>query len=666
MSTPAMMTPIIAALFRRIGFGSIFPVGRGVMIVTVPVCVGIVVNWPLGRVEVVNSVVNSVNVSILNAVLALGVAVTTASTALLVSAVVKAEEAAFATTEVVMVVLRPVEINGDVDGELSVIGLGLVSGSPENCGTVTVEVEMEVPSVDIVSEIALRFEEVDCDMVNIEETAEREEVEVEREVVRKFMVVLPLDDDSKDIVLDDSETVLVNVESKLVLGVMKAEDSDGGVAMDVDNTEVMSLVPVFSNEEEFGVIVSEEEEETSSVDMLDTAESVEEDTSEGVYVGDEVKEIVAVVSVTEVGEGCKTVGDVDIAVVVELGEEVGVLVARELVEAEDSVLVSVCVDVVVIDERFPVERLPDSEAIAGVVVGDREFDVTFSEEDVVSAGSVVRDAPVGVDAVSVTGVVEGGIEDPESGTDVDGEFPVSVSEVDVGEEIGTPVVREPGEADDSVLVPVCVGMVVVVIDEKFPVGLPDSEVVADMVTDERPDVTVEDVPSVGSVEDTPGEVDTGVVDVFGLSVTEMVEDCEIEDVVTTVDVDGALPVVSGDEADEGVRGPVAEEPVETEGPALVLPISVAVFTGNELFSVKLEIVVVLVLELPFVDCSKVLLGVRAEVGYVVVSVPNRDSEELLVDEVVVIVAEDGRVSVEMTLGLDMNGVVLVSNVYVDE
>ncbi|KAJ3879363.1 hypothetical protein F5051DRAFT_485322 [Lentinula edodes] len=505
---------------------------------------------------------------------------------------------------------------------------------------------MEVPSVDIVSEIAekvvLKFEEVDCDIVDMEEIAD-----VERgEVVEKVGIVPPLDDDSKDIVLDISEMVSVNVESKLVLGVMETEDSDGGVAMDVDDTEVMSLVPVFSNEEEFGVIVSEEKEETVSVDMLDTAGSVEEDTTEGVYVGDGVKEIVAVVSATEVGEGCETVGDPDKAFPV-------------VVEFID---VSVCVDVDIIDEGLPVEELPDSEVVAGVVVGDREFDVTFSEEeeDVVSAGSVGRDAPVRVDAVSVTEVVEGSnTEDPVTGTDVDGGFPVSVSE-DVGEEIG----------NDSVLVTVCVGTAVVVDDEKFPVeGLPGSEVVADMVTDGRPNVTVsaEDVPSVGSVEeDTPGEVDTGVVDVFGLSVTEMVEDCEIEDVVTTVDVDGALLVVSGNEADEGVRGPVAEEPVETEGPALALPISVAVFTGNELFSVKLEIVVVLVLELPLVDCSKVLLGVRAEVGYVAVSVPDRDSEELLVDEVVVIVAEDGRVSVEMTLELDMNGVVLVSNVYVDE
>lgn len=89
-------------------------------------CVGIVVNWPLGRVEVVNSVVNSVNVSILDAVLGLGVAVITTSITLLVGAVVKAEEAAFATTEVVMVVLRPVEINTDIDGKLSVTELGIV------------------------------------------------------------------------------------------------------------------------------------------------------------------------------------------------------------------------------------------------------------------------------------------------------------------------------------------------------------------------------------------------------------------------------------------------------------------------------------------------------------------------------------------------------------
>lgn len=96
------------------------------MTVTVPVCVGIVVNWPLGRVEVVNSVVNSVNVSILDAVLALGVAVITASTTLLVGAIVKAEEAAFVTTEVVIVVSRPVMINTDIDGELSVTELGVV------------------------------------------------------------------------------------------------------------------------------------------------------------------------------------------------------------------------------------------------------------------------------------------------------------------------------------------------------------------------------------------------------------------------------------------------------------------------------------------------------------------------------------------------------------
>ncbi|KAH7869471.1 uncharacterized protein C8R40DRAFT_1268590 [Lentinula edodes] len=482
---------------------------------------------------------------------------------------------------------------------------------------------MEVPSVDIVSEIAekvvLKFEEVDCDIVDMEEIADGDEVE--REVVEKVGIVPPLDDDSKDIVLDISEIVSVDVESKLVLEVMETEDSDGGVAMDVDDTEVMSLVPVLS-EEEFGVIVSEEEEETVSVDMLDTAGSVEEDTTEGLYVGDEVKEIVAVVSATEVGEGCEIVGDPDKAFPVVV----------EFIDVD----VSVCVDVDVIDERLPVEELPDSEVVAGVVVGDREFDVTFSEEeeDVVSAGSVGRDAPVRVDAVSVTEVVEG---------------------------------------NDSVLVTVCVGMAVV-IDEKFPVeGLPGLEVVADMVTDGRPDVTVsaEDVPSAGSVEeDTPGEVDTGVVDVFVLSVTEMGEGCEIEDVVTTVEVDGALPVVSGDEVDEGVKGPVAEEPVETEGPAPVLSISVAVFIGNEL-SVKLhgsadEIVAVLVLELPLVDCSKVLLGGRAEVGYVVVSVPGRDSEELLVDEVVVIVAEDGRLSVGTTLELDMKGVVLVSNVYADE
>ncbi|KAJ3809306.1 hypothetical protein F5876DRAFT_66582 [Lentinula aff. lateritia] len=390
--------------------------------------------------------------------------------------------------------------------------------------------------------------------------------EVERKVVEKVGIVPPLDDDGKDIVLDISETVSVNVESKLVLEVMETEDSDGGAATEVDDTEVMSLVAVFSDEEEFGVMVSEEEEETVSVDMLDTAGSVAEDTSEGVYVGDEVKEIVAVVSATEVGKGCETVGDPDKAfpVVVELID------------------VSVCVDVVVIDERLLLEELPDSEVVAGVVVGDREFDVTFSREDVVSAGSVGRDAPVGVDAVSVTEVVEGSnVEDPVTGTDVDRGFPVFVSE-DVGEEIGTP---------------------------KLPVeGLPSSELVADMVTDERPDLTVsaEDVPSAGSVEeDTPGKVDTGVVDVFVLSVTEMGEGFEIGDVVTTVEVDGALPVVSGDEVDEGVRGPEGEEPVETEGPAPVLA--------------------VLVLELPWVDCSKLLLEGRAEVGYVVVSVPGGDS-----------------------------------------
>lgn len=187
--------------------------------------------------------------------------------------------------------------------------------------------------------------------------------------------------------------------------------------------EVMSLVPVFSDEEEFGVLVSEEEEETASVDVLDTAGTVGEDTSEGVYVEDEVKELVAVVSATEVGDGCKTVGDADKAFPV----------VAELMD------VSVCVDVDVIDERLPVEELSDSEVVAGVVVGDRELDVTFSEEDVASAGSVGRDAPVRVDAVSVTEVVEdSNIEDPVTGTDVDGGFPVSVSD-DVGEEIRTPV-----------------------------------------------------------------------------------------------------------------------------------------------------------------------------------------------------------------------------------
>lgn len=223
------------------------------------------------------------------------------------------------------------------------------------------------------------------------------------------------------------------------------------------------------------------------------------------------------------------------------------------------------------------------------------------------------------------------------------------------------------ETDDSVLVTVCIGTAVVVIDEEFPLeGLPGSEVVTDMVTDGRPDVTVsaEDVPSAGSVEeDIPGKVDTGVVDVSVLSVTEMEGGCEIED-VTTVEVDGALPVVSEDEVDEGVRGPVAEEPVETEGPAPVLPMSVAVFTGKEL-SVKLhgtvdEIVAVLAL---VVDCSKVLLGGRAEVGYVAVSVPGKESEELLVEEVAVSVAEYGRLSVGTTLKLDMK---VFSNVDVDE
>ncbi|KAJ3860822.1 hypothetical protein EV359DRAFT_66994 [Lentinula novae-zelandiae] len=608
------------------------------MTVTVPVCVGIVVNWPLGRVEVVNSVVNSVNVSILDAVLALGVAVITTSITLLVGAVEKAEEAAFATTEVVMVVLRPVEINTDIDGKISVTELGIrnpYSGSLGTRGAVTVEVEMEVPSVDMVSEIAekvvLKFEEVDCDIVNSEEIADGDGVE--REVVEKVGIVPPLDDDSEDIVLDISETVSVNVESKLVLEVMETEDSDEGVAMDVYDMEVMSLVPVFSDEEEFGVLVSEEEEETASVDVLDTAGTVGEDTSEGVYVEDEVKEIVAVVSATEVGDGCKTVGDADKAFPV----------VAELMD------LSVCVDVDVIDERLPVEEPSDSEVVAGVVVGARELDVTFSEEDVVSAGSVGRDAPVRVDAVSVAEVVEdSNIEDPVTGTDVDRGFP-------------------PLEADDFVLVTVCVGTAAVVIDEEFPLErLPGSEVVTDMITDGRPDVTVsaEDVPSAGSVEeDIPGKVDTGVGDVSVLSVTEMGEGCEIED-ATTVEVDGALPVVSEDEVDERFRGPVAEEPVETEGPAPVLPMSVAVFTGKEL-SVKLhgtvdEIVAVLAL---VVDCSKVLLGGRAEVGYVAASVPGRESGELLVEEVAVIVAEYGRLSVGTTLELDMK---VFSNVYVDE
>lgn len=94
---------------------------------------------------------------------------------------------------------------------------------------------MEVPSVDIVSGIAekvvLKFEKVDCDIVNREEIADGDGVE--REVVERVGIVPPLDDDSEDIVLDIPETVSVNVESKLVLEVLETEDSDEGVAMDV-------------------------------------------------------------------------------------------------------------------------------------------------------------------------------------------------------------------------------------------------------------------------------------------------------------------------------------------------------------------------------------------------------------------------------------------------
>jgi hypothetical protein len=249
--TPATITPIMVPLFLKNGFGSIFPVGNTVM-TTVPVNVGIVVNWPSGRVDVVNSVVRVVRVSSSVIVPAAGVSVFTTSTTL--------GDVAEIGNGVVDITAKSVEFVTKVDAIGKVSVSKLVEVTDEVTSTVVVDGVSEV-FTDVSEEIA----DMDSYDVNVVNCASEEVEETEYKLVVTRPVAegggevgesketdasvedSSVDDTSLELDDDEVEEVIVVVESKgkvLVKGIVESGgDVVGNVSETVEFTGEVEVIP---------------------------------------------------------------------------------------------------------------------------------------------------------------------------------------------------------------------------------------------------------------------------------------------------------------------------------------------------------------------------------------------------------------------------------------